>query len=270
MALPIDRINTKDIFTDEVTNLLNSFPVHIYFNIRGKLLMIDTSELLYLPHCLLGMLFIQGFGPLLKNEGGTPDTCLKCHLIDPAACSWLLDIYLRLFLKNTNYSPYKIKEDPLNDTTFVFLLVEFCDIYVISKKTHQGVNPSVKEKLLELYYKNNNIFETSPKSLFFGNKKERSAFVHLLNECGFGKDEKWSRRVKEPKRMSLSSYHVTTLRCTAENADLCERQLRFWRTPGHKCWWFENMHNFDNTALNVWRRKFWTLELSITGQSVSS
>ncbi|EPX70584.1 phosphatase activator [Schizosaccharomyces octosporus yFS286] len=232
MAVPIDRINTKDILIDEVTNLLNSFPVHIYFNIRGKLLMIDRSELLYLPHCLLGMLFIHGFRPLLQNEGSTPQRCLKCHLIDPAACTWLLNLYLRLFLKNSNYSPWKIKEDPLKDTKFVLLLVEFCDIYIISEKVHQGVNSNVKEKLLDLYYKDNNIFETSPNSLFLGNKKERSAFVQLLNKCGISKGENWSQRVKEPKRMSLSSYHVTTLCSTAKNAGLCQTLLQFWRKPG--------------------------------------
>ncbi|EPY51742.1 phosphatase activator [Schizosaccharomyces cryophilus OY26] len=265
MSLPIDRINTKDILSNELSNQVNSFPLHIYFNIRGKLLMIERSELLYLPHCLIGMLFTKGFSPLLQNEGGSRETCLKCHLIDPAVCSWLLDSYLRLFLKNPNYSALRVREDPLKETTFVFLLVEFCDIYVIPENSGQGVSLSVKEKLLEHYYRSWNIFETCPNSFFIGDNKERKAFVHLMNECGFSIRDKWSRRVKEPKRMSLSSYHISTLRCTPENANTCEKLLRFWKSPGHKCWWFENPHTFNNTVLNVWRRKFWTLELSVTG-----
>lgn len=268
MSVPIDRINTVDTLANTLESNLKFFPEKIHFNIRGKLIVIDRVELPILPTTVLALLFPNGFHLLLKHEGGDVSSCFKCHKIDPSICKWILDTYLLLFKKSNNAYPSKIAFNPISNTTLVLFLTECCNIYLFSENK-KPVDQKIRSDLLEQTFKNNDVFESADK------KKIRKGLsdgplVDALQHCGFRYNDKWAKRVKEPKLMSLMSYIITTVESSSLSEEFLSKILKLWGQPGNKCWWINEVIKVNGSLINVWRRKQWLLEVTIMGNRENS
>lgn len=98
-----------------------------------------------------------------------------------------------------------------------------------------------------------------------------SHLQRMLCLAGLPEDAEWHIREREPRKTSIISMQLSTLRVPKEGdieaIQAVQKLLLFWKKPARKCWWNETTVKLgdDQQPIKIHIRKVWTLELSFVG-----
>jgi hypothetical protein len=92
--------------------------------------------------------------------------------------------------------------------------------------------------------------------------------VEMLCLAGFGVDDVWGYRTREPGRCCVVSVGIVRLVSDGTPAQMAAAQklLVFWRKPARKCWWDGTVATIGTEqpiSVRIWSRRTWTLELAL-------
>ncbi|KAI9599503.1 hypothetical protein BDF19DRAFT_419061 [Syncephalis fuscata] len=92
--------------------------------------------------------------------------------------------------------------------------------------------------------------------------------VDMLCLAGFGVEDLWGYRAREPGRCCVVSVSMVRLVTDGTPAQMAaaHKLLVFWRKPARKCWWDGSVTTIGadrNIPVRIWSRRTWTLELAL-------
>ncbi|RKP07968.1 hypothetical protein THASP1DRAFT_16298 [Thamnocephalis sphaerospora] len=93
--------------------------------------------------------------------------------------------------------------------------------------------------------------------------------VDMLCLAGFGIEDGWGYRAREPGRCCVVSVGIVRLVADGTPAQMAAAQklLVFWRKPARKCWWDGTVATIGGDehpmTVRIWSRRTWTLELAL-------